>query len=135
MTFCRVFRKNLTRISCAANRERLYNACIWLKKIQFANNFLKSKCQRFNWVISRSRRLEVFFKRDVLDNFTKLTGNPLYWSLFLIKLQFSILQVYLKNRLQQHRRFTMNFVEFSRTPCLLGFSLFQERFLIIQFFL
>ena len=29
---------------------------------------------------------------DVLENFAKFTGNDLYWSLFLIKLQSSILQ-------------------------------------------
>ena len=41
MTFCGSFRKNVAGIECATHDERLYNACIWLKKIQFAKNFLK----------------------------------------------------------------------------------------------
>ena len=41
MTFYGTFRKNVVRIECAAHHERLYDACIWLKNIQFANNFLK----------------------------------------------------------------------------------------------
>ena len=43
----------------------------------------------FTWVISRSSHPDVFFKRGVLENFAKFAGNPLYWSLFLIKLQSS----------------------------------------------
>ena len=43
------------------------------------------KCQRFTWVISWSSRPEGFFKRDVFEDFAKFKGNPLYWSLFLIK--------------------------------------------------
>ena len=38
---CGTFPKNVARIECATHHERLYNACIWLKKIQFAKNFLK----------------------------------------------------------------------------------------------
>ena len=87
---------------------------------------ISSKCQRFNWVISRSSRLEVFFKRDVLENFTKFTGNPLYWSLFLIKLQPSIPQLYLKKRLQQHKRFTMNFTDFQEHLGCLVFTILRE---------
>ena len=47
---------------------------------------ISTKCQRFFWVIFRSSRPEVFFKRGVLWNFAKFTGNPPYWSLFLINL-------------------------------------------------
>ena len=59
---------------------------------------ISTKCQRFFWVISRSSRPEVFFKRGVLENFSKFTGNPLHWSLFLIKFQSSSLQLYSKKR-------------------------------------
>ena len=40
MTFCGTFRKNVVRIEYATHHEWLY-VCIWLKNIQFANNFLK----------------------------------------------------------------------------------------------
>ena len=93
MTFCGTFRKNLAGIECATHHERLHNACVWLKNI-FQR--ISPKCQRFSWVISRSSRPDVFFKRGVLENFTKFTGNPLYWSLFLIKLQSSSPQLYLR---------------------------------------
>ena len=72
---------------------------------------ISPKCQRFSWVISRSSCAEVFFQRYVLEDFAKFKGNPVYWSLLLIKLQSSITQLYLKMRLQQ-RRFPMNFPDF-----------------------
>ena len=62
------------------------------------------------WVIFRSSLLEVFFKRGVLENFAKFTGNPLYQGLFFIMFQSSSPQLYLKKRLQ-HRRFLMNFLD------------------------
>ena len=37
--------------------------------------------------IIRSRRLQMFFKINVLTNFAILTGKHLCWGLFLIKLQ------------------------------------------------
>ena len=85
MTFFGTFLKNVARIECATYYERLYNAYI-----QFAKNF--PKMPKFSWVISRSSRPKVFFKRDVLENFAKSTRNPKYRSLFLIKLQSSIPQ-------------------------------------------
>ena len=98
---------------------------------------ISSKCQRFTWVISRSSRREGFFKRDVLEDFAKFTGDPLNWSLFLIKLQSSILQLYFKKRPQQHRCFPIKFCGIFKNTSgqLLDFSLFQERFLIIHLFL
>ena len=88
MTFCGSFRKNVAGIECATHDERLYNACIWLKKIQFAKNFLKMPKSHLGHFQKRSSGS--FW--DVLENFAKFTGNDLYWSLFLIKLQSSILQ-------------------------------------------
>ena len=52
MSFCRTFRKNVARIECATYHERLYNACIWLKKTQFAKNFLKMP---FTWACYKTR--------------------------------------------------------------------------------
>ena len=39
MTFCETSRKNVVRIECATNHERLYNACVWLKKDTFCKEF------------------------------------------------------------------------------------------------
>ena len=39
MTFCKTFRKNIARIECTAHHERLYNACVWLKKDTFCKEF------------------------------------------------------------------------------------------------
>ena len=72
--------------------------CLRLIKKRYILLRISTKCQRFFWVISRSSRPEVFFKRGVLENFSKFTGNPLHWSLFLIKLQSSSLQLYSKKR-------------------------------------
>ena len=134
MTFCGTFRKNVARVECAAHHERLYNVCVWLKR--YILQRISPKCQIFSWVISRSSLPEVFFKRDVLENFANFKGNSSYWSLSLVKFQSSSPQLYFKKRLQ-HRRFPMNFAKFSRTPlddCFF-FSLFQERLPIMYFFL
>ena len=98
---------------------------------------ISSKCQIFTWIISRSSRPEGFFKRDALEDFAKFAGNPLHWGLFLIKLQSSIPQLHFKMRLQQHRRFSIKFCGIFKNTSrrLLGFSLFQVRFLIMYFFL
>ena len=83
---------------------------------------ISPKCQIFSWVLFRSSRPEVFFKRGVLENFVKFTGNSFYWSLFLIKLQSFRSQLFLKKRLQ-HKRFRINFAKFSRTStgdCLIS---------------
>ena len=57
---------------------------------------------------------------DILQNrvvkiFAKFTEQHLCWSLFLIKLQPSGLELFLKKKLQ-HRCFPLNFVKFIRTP-------------------
>ena len=44
----------------------------------------------------RSRRPEVFCKKGLFKNFLKFTRKHLCWSPFLIKLQVSGLQLYLK---------------------------------------
>ena len=121
MTFCGTFHKNVARIECVIHHERLYNDCVWLKKIQFAKNF--SKMPNVPLGHFRSSLPEVLYKTGILENFAKFTGNPLYWSLFLIKLQSSSPQFYLKKETS---------IEFSRKPpgdCLvfqyfkIGFSL------------
>ena len=40
--------------------------------------------------ITRSSRLQMFFKRYALKNFENFTGKHLYWSLFLVRLCFSV---------------------------------------------
>ena len=130
MTVFWTFLKNVARIECATYYERLYNPCIRLKKIQFAKNF--PKMPKFSWVISRSSRPKVFFKRDVLENFAKSTKNPKYRSLYLITLQSSIPQLCSKKKLQ-HGNFPMNFAEFPRTApggCLF-FRYFKRGFSIL----
>ena len=47
---------------------------------------ISSNCQRWlSWVISRSSRPQVFFKRDAFENFAKFTGNPPELESFLHK--------------------------------------------------
>ena len=60
--------------------------------------------------MSRSSRLEVFCKKDVLQNFSKFTENHLFFS--GDRLRPATL---LKKRLW-HRCFPLNFVKFLRTP-------------------
>ena len=65
--------------------------------------------------ISRSSRQEVFCKKGVLGNFTKLAGKHLRQSLFFNKVAGPSPATLLKKRLW-HRCFYVNFVEFLRTP-------------------
>ena len=58
--------------------------------------------------VFRRRRLEVFYKEDVLKNLAKFIGKHLRWSLFLRKLYL------LKERLR-HTCFPLNFAKFLRT--------------------
>ena len=102
---------------------------------------ISTKCQRFFWIISGSSRPEVFFKRGVVENFSKFTGNPLHLSLFLITLQSSSPQLYFLKKRLQHRRYSMNFAKFSRAPpgdCLFFFTISREvshyAFLSVGFF-
>ena len=59
----------------------------------------------------------VFYKKDVLKNFSKFTGKHLCWSLFFNKDAGLRPATLLKNRFQQ-RCFPVNFVKFLRTPFL-----------------
>ena len=106
----------VAKILLELNALHITKNYIMLASGQKRHNFqrISWKCQRFTWVIFRSSRPEGFFKRDVLEDFAKFTGNPLNWSLFLIKLQSSILQLYFKKRLQQHRRIPISFQEHLR---------------------
>ena len=113
MTFCGTFRKSVARFECATLYKRLYNACVWLKKIHFAKSFSKMLQVILGHLQKESSGR--FLKRGVLESFSKFTGNPLYRILFLIKLQSSSPQLYLKKR-HQHKTFPMNFAKFSRTP-------------------
>ena len=63
--------------------------------------------------IFRSSRSQMFYKIVVLENFAKLTGKHLSWSVFLIKLKaFNF-----NKKTLQHRCFPVNFAKFLRTPC------------------
>ena len=52
--------------------------------------------------IFRSCRSQMFFKIDILKNFTNFTGKRLWWSLFLIKLQAWMPKRCNENRLQRY---------------------------------
>ena len=63
--------------------------------------------------IFRSSRSQMFYKIVVLENFAKLTGKHLSWSVFLIKLKaFNF-----NKKTLQHRCFPVNFAKFLRTSC------------------
>ena len=64
----------------------------------------------------RSSRQEVFCKKGVLTNFTKLTGKQLCQSLFFHEVEGLRSATLLKKRLW-HSCFPVNFVKFLRTPC------------------
>ena len=73
-----------------------------------------------NWEVAklyRSRRPEVFCKRDVLKNFTKLIGKQLCQSFFFNKVAGLRPSTLLEKRLW-YCCFLENFVKFSRTPFL-----------------
>ena len=63
----------------------------------------------------RISRPELFYKKGVLNNFTKFTGKHLYQSLF--SYQASGLQLYLKKRLW-HGCFPVNFCQISKHTVL-----------------
>ena len=67
--------------------------------------------------VSRSNRLEVFCKKDVLKNFAKFTGKQLFQSLFFNKVAGLRTAMLIKKRLW-HTRFAVNFAKFLRTPFL-----------------
>ena len=54
--------------------------------------------------IFRSCRSQMFFKIDILKNFTNFTGKRLWWSLFLIKLLAWMPKRCNENRLQRYNK-------------------------------
>ena len=75
-----------------------------LRKIK--SEFLIFSCQDSR-IFYRSSRLKMFFKIDVLENFTNFA---VYWSPFLIKVQA------LATLLKRDSNIPVNFVKFFRTP-------------------
>ena len=57
---------------------------------------------------------KLFYKKDVLRNFTKFTGKHLFQSLFFNKIAGFKPATFLKKRLW-HRCFLVNFVKFQKT--------------------
>ena len=78
---------------------------------QLQDIFLKNGVLEF----SRSRRLVVFCKKGILENFAKFTGKHLYQSLFFNKVADPRPATFLKKKLR-HRCFPVNFANFLRTP-------------------
>ena len=79
--------------------------------------FGSSYFSEYLWLIAgtKSSHRRCYIKNHVLRNFAIFTGKHLCWSLFLIKLQTCI---FIKKRLLQHRCFSANIMNFSRTPIL-----------------
>ena len=84
--------------------------------IPFTKNFAKNATE-FSWAIYGTSVKELFCKRSVFENFAKLIGNRLCWSLFLNKVVALQPETLLKKRLR-HRCFHVNFAKFSRTLSL-----------------
>ena len=63
---------------------------------------------------NRSNHLGVFFKKGVLENFAKFTGNYLCRSVFFNKVT-GLKTASLLNKRPQHRCFPVNFTKFSIT--------------------
>ena len=66
MTFCETFRKNVARIECATHHERIYNACVWLKKDTFCKEFpqnAKDSSESFPEAVVRRFSLKDVFLR------------------------------------------------------------------------
>ena len=129
MTFCGTFRKNVARIEWATHQERLYNACVWLKKIHFANNC--PKMPKFPLGHFQEQSSGGFLLKRYSWEFRKIHRKSLLLESLLNKVAVPQPQRYLKKRLQ-HRRSLMNLAKFSRAPpgdCLVfhyfkrGFSL------------
>ena len=133
MTFRIIFCKNVARIECATHHQRLYNACIWLKKTQLAKNFLKMPKILLGPFQKQSSRgfLEKRFSRE----FCKIDRESPVLESVLNKV--AVLHPALKKKLQQHRRFPIKFCGIFQNISgrLPGFSIFQERFLSMHFFL
>ena len=50
--------------------------------------------RKLNVALARSSRLQIIFKLGVVNDFANFTGKRLRWSIFLIKIQGSALQLY-----------------------------------------
>ena len=115
---------NICRIVRATQQERLYNVCGWLKKIHFAKNFFKmSKIILSHFQKQSSRVLKIHRKSPVLDS--PLNKAEILQSATLIKKEAPA------------QTFSYEFYEIFKNTFrrLLGFSLLQERFLFMHFFL
>ena len=80
----------------------------------FSLNIVKFSRMAFLQNTSRSSRLQMFFKIDLLKSFANFTGKHLRQSLFLKNLQAEGLQLYLKNTPTQV--FSCEVAKFLRTP-------------------
>ena len=96
-----------------------------LKLMNFWNffqwlTFPTNTCQRLRRIWNPVEHSKMDHFREIFLFFAKFTRKTLCWSLILIKLQVSILQLHWKKELQ-HRCFLMNFARhlrhlFYRTP-------------------
>ena len=81
----------------------------------FSNKKNAENCRKHHRY--RKGRSQMFFKKDVLKNFSIFTGKHLCWSLLLNKWQVFRSAALLKKRLQ-HSCFPVNIAKFLRTPTL-----------------
>ena len=82
---------------------------------QIYKTFLQNETIR--WITKRRSRREEFFKKGVLENFTKFTEKHFCWSLFFNKIAGLRPKCLLKKKLQ-HRCFPLNLVKFFRNSFL-----------------
>ena len=87
----------------------MFPSILTLQSLNFCS-WKKVSC--ISWSMFRSSRPEVFCKKGVLRNFAKFTGKHLCQSLFLIKLQASVLNFVKKETLSQV--FSCKFYEISK---------------------
>ena len=83
--------------------------------LSFKNSYTIEHLRTTASVSHRSSCLEVFYKKDVLENFAKFTGKHLCQILFFNEVAGPA--TLLKKRLW-HRCFPVNFAKFLRTPIL-----------------
>ena len=98
---------------CATSREKnlfikSFRIRRWCPIKSWMKNIHRKKLASVSW--TRSNRLQMFFKMDVLKIFANFTGKHLCWILFLIKLH----ALRPPERLQ-HRSFPVKFANFLRT--------------------
>ena len=85
----------------------------------FSNKKNAENCRKHHRY--RKGRSQMFFKKDVLKNFSIFTGKHLCWSLLLNKWQVFRSAALLKKRLQ-HSCFPVNIAKFLRTAFLQNIS-------------